>query len=107
MRIRFLESQYSQHASGFSFFGAIGVVPLQLTGGADAGVVHLVNSESAALPDDISSEIDFVVRRANARTELHDHLRGIGAEAIDHLPDRVVDDAKFGALASGMHKADR
>ena len=47
----------------------------------------------------------FVVRRANAGTELHDHVRGIGAEAFDHLSDRICDDAKLGAFAPGMHKA--
>ena len=74
---------------------------------ADAAVVDFMNTERAALPDDISSEIDFVVRRANAWAELHDYLLGIGAEAIDHLLDRVRDDAELGAFASGMHKADR
>src|SRR5439155_14040322 len=78
-----------------------------ITGGACAGVVDVLNGEGAALPDDFGGEIDFVVRRPNARTELHDHVRGIGAEAFDHLSDRVCDDAKFGAFASGMHKANR
>ena len=44
---------------------------------------------------------------ANAGTELHDHVRGIGAEAFNHLSDCVCDDAKLGAFAAGMHKADR
>src|SRR4051812_34329349 len=73
---------------------------------ADAGVVDFMNTERAALPDDISSEIDFVVRRANARTELHNQVRGIGPEAINHLSDRVRDDPELGTFASGMHKAD-
>ena len=34
-------------------------------------------------------------------------FRGIGAEAFNHLSDRVCDDAKLGAFASGMHKANR
>ena len=80
---------------------------LQVAGRANAGVVDLVNAERPAFPDDISGEIDFVVRRANAWAELHDYLLGIGAEAIDHLLDRVRDDAELGAFASGMHKADR
>src|SRR6266481_6132086 len=44
--------------------------------------------------------------RANTGTELHDHVRRIGAEAINHLPDRICDDAKLGAFAPGMHQTD-
>ena len=65
-----------------------------------------LNTERATLPDDFGGEIDFVVRRANTRAELHDHVRWIGAEAINHLPDRVGDDTKLGAFATGMHKTD-
>ena len=67
----------------------------------------MLNAERATLPDDFGSEIDFVMGWANTGTELHDHVRGIGAEAFNHLSDRVCDDAKLGAFASGMHKADR
>ena len=59
------------------------------------------------MPDDFGSEIDLVVGWANTGTELNDHIRGIGAEAFNHLSDRVCDDAKLGAFAAGMHKADR
>ena len=69
--------------------------------------MDVLNAERAALPDDFGGKIDFVMRRANAGTELHDHVRGIGAEAFNHLSDRVCDDAKLGAFASGMHKANR
>jgi hypothetical protein len=31
----------------------------------------------------------------------------MGAEAFDHLSDRVCHDAKLGAFAAGMHKANR
>src|SRR5436305_13694677 len=80
-----IESKHSQHTAGFSFFCTIGVVALQVAGRANAGLVDLVNAECAALPDEGGGEIDFVVRRANARTKLHDHLRGIGSEEINHL----------------------
>src|SRR5438477_12473413 len=46
------------------------------------------------------------MRGADARTELHDHVRRIGAEAIHHLPDRICDDAKLGTFAPGMHQTD-
>ena len=103
---RWIESNYGQHPAGFSFLGAIGVVAVQIAGGADAGVVDLLNAQRTTLPDDFGSEIDFIVRRANAGTKLHDHVGGIGAEAIDHLVNSVGDDAEFGAFAPRMHKAD-
>jgi hypothetical protein len=59
------------------------------------------------LPDDFGCEIDLVMGWANTRAELHDHVRGIGPEAFNHLSDRVCDDAKLGAFAAGMHKANR
>ena len=102
-----MQSKHGQHAAGFSFLGAIGVVATQITGSAPAGVVDVLNAERATLPDDFRSEIDLVVGWANTGTELNDHIRGIGAEAVNHLPDRVCDDAKLGAFASGMHKASR
>jgi hypothetical protein len=59
------------------------------------------------LPDDFGGEIDLVMGWANAGTKLDDHLRGIGAEAFNHLSDRVCDDAELGSFAAGMHKANR
>jgi hypothetical protein len=102
-----MHPNYGQHATGFSFLGAVGVVASQITGRARVGVVDLVNAERAALLDDLGRKIDFIVGRANAGTELYDHVRGIGAEAFNHLPDRVCDDGKLGAFASGMHEANR
>ena len=102
-----MQSNHGQHPPGLSFLSAVGVIATQITGSARAGVVDVLNAERPALPDDFGGEIDFVVRRANARTELHDHFRRIGPEAVDHLSNRVRDDAEFGALASGMHKPDR
>lgn len=66
----------------------------------------MFNTQRATLPDDFGSEIEFIVGRADARTELHDHVRGIGAETFHHLADRICHDTKFSAFASGMHKAD-
>ena len=69
--------------------------------------MDFLNAERATLPDDFGGEIDFVVGWANAGTELHDHVRGIGIEAFNHLSDRICNHAKLGAFASGMHKANR
>src|SRR2546430_5244516 len=102
-----MQPNHSQHAAGFSFLGAVGVVATQVTGSACAGVVDMLNAERATLPADFGGKIDLVMGWANTRAELYNHARGIGAEAFDHLSDRVCDDAKFGAFASGMHKANR
>ena len=67
----------------------------------------MLNAYRATLPADFGGKIDLVVGCANARTELHDQFRRIGAEASDHFSDRVCDDAKVGSFASGMHKANR
>ena len=101
------EAKHGQHAAGFSFFGAIGVVETQVTGSARAGVVDVLKAEPATLPADFGGKIDVVMGWANTRDELHNHACGIGAEAFNHLSDRVCDDAKLGAFASGMDKANR
>ena len=102
-----MQPKHGQHAAGFSFFGAVGIVATQITGSARAGGVDVLNAERATLPADFGGKIDLVMGWANTRAELHDHVRGIGAEAFNHLSDRVCDDAKFGAFASRMHKANR
>ena len=40
-----MQPNHGQHAAGFSFFGAVGVVATQITGGAHAGVVDVLNAE--------------------------------------------------------------
>ena len=107
IRNRRIESNQREHATGFSFFGAIGVVAIQIAGGADAGIVNLFHAQRATLPDNFRGEIDFVMRRTNTRAELHDRVRGIGAEAINHLRYGVRDNAELGAFASGVYKTDR
>jgi len=72
----------------------------QVTCRAGAGIVDLLYTECAALPDNFSGEIDFVVGWANAGAKLHYHVRRIRTEAFSHLPDGVCDDAKLGAFPS-------
>jgi len=69
--------------------------------------VDVLNTDCATLPDNFGGEIDFVVGWANTRTELNYHDRRIGAEAFNHLSDRVFDDAELGAFAARMDKANR
>ena len=80
---------------------------MEVTGSAHAGIVNFFHAESTTLPDNLRREIDLVMRRTNTWAELHNHACGIGAEAFNHLSDRVCDDAKLGAFASGMDKANR
>ena len=95
-----MKCKHGKHPAGFTFLGAIGIVAVQIAGGAESGVVDLLNAQRTTLPDDFGSEIDFIVRRANAGTELHDHLRRIGSEAINHFVNGIGDDAELGAFAS-------
>jgi hypothetical protein len=77
VRNRWIQSKDSEHAAGFSFFGAVGVVATQITGSARAGVMDVLNPERAALLADLVGKIDFVMWWANTRAELHDHIRWI------------------------------
>ena len=95
-----MQSNHGQHAAGFSFFGAVGVVATQITSGAYAGVMDLFYADGPALADDFGGEIDLVMGWANTRAELHNHVRWIGTEAFNHLSDRVCDDAKLSSFAS-------
>ena len=70
------------------------------------GVMNFLHAERATLPDNFRSEIDFVTRRTNTRAELHDHVCGIGAEALNHLRNRARDNAELGAFTPGMHQTD-
>src|SRR6476620_1211514 len=101
-----MQPNHGQHTAGFSFFGAVGVVATQITGGAYAGVMDLFYAGGPALADDFGGEIDLVMGWANTRAELHDHAMGIGSEAFNHLSDRVCHDTKLGSFAPGMHEAD-
>jgi len=78
-----------------------------VAGRAYARIVNFFHTQRATLPDNFRGEIDFVMRWANTGAELHDHARGIGAEAINRFPDRIRDDAELGAFASGVYKTDR
>jgi hypothetical protein len=60
----------------------------------------------STLFDNFRRKIDLVVRRANTRTQLNNHVCGIRSETLNHLCNCVADDAEFGAFASGMHQTD-
>jgi hypothetical protein len=100
------EAEQREHAAGFSFFGAVGIVQIEMAGGADAAVVDLFHALGAALLDDLSGEIDFVMGRSNAGTKLDDHVRGLATESRSHLLDCFRGDGQLGSFFSGMDEAD-
>lgn len=73
---RLQKSQERQHASSFSLFRAVRIVAIQIARGAKTAVVYGRNAQVAALSRYLSGKIRFIVRRTNARTELHDEIRG-------------------------------
>ena len=103
---RLQQSDQSQHAARSSFFGAVRIIAIDVAGSAYAGVVDFFHTKRTTLPDDFRCKIDFVVRRTNAGTELHDHVLGIRFKAFDHLIERICDDAELGAFAAGMDQTD-
>lgn len=100
------ETKERQHAAGAAFFGAIGIVKIGMAGGADAAFVDLFHALGAALLDDLRREIYFIMRRANAGTELHDHVRGFASESRSHLLDCFRGNGQLGSFFPGMHEAD-
>ena len=66
---------------------------LQIAGGADVAIVHVFNARVPALPDNLGRKIDFVMRRPDAWTQLHDQVRGFGVEVLLHQCDRFRNDS--------------
>src|SRR5256885_11511483 len=97
-----MKCKHGKHPAGFTFLGAIGIVAVQIAGGADSGVVDLLNAQRTTLPDDFGSEIDFIVRRGDAGAELHDHLPPVGSEAIHHFLNCICGAAQLRGLSSSM-----
>jgi hypothetical protein len=99
------QREEGEHATGASFFGAIRIVARQIAGSANAAIVDRRDSEIAALPCDLRSEINLIVRRANAGTELNDEIGCMRTKLCGHFVDRGRYDPKLGAFFAGMHEA--
>ncbi len=102
-----IQPEEREHAAGFSFFGAIRIIAIEIASGTLPRVVDLSHPLRATLLDNVLREIDFVMRRANAGTELHEQAGRIRSESRLHLRDRVGNDAELGSFASGMNETDR
>ena len=102
LALRIPQGEKRQHPSGAPFFGAIGIVAREIAGGADAGIVDGSNTQVAALPDNLRGEIDLVMRRANAGTELNHQIGRARAEPFRHDSDRVRNNSQLRAFLAGM-----
>ncbi len=76
--------QEREHSAGAAFFCAVGIVAGRLACSACAGIVNLLDAQRTALAEDLSGEVDLVVRRTNARTELNHEIAGNGTEPLTH-----------------------
>ena len=79
---------------------------LQIASCAHGAVVDFPHALVATLLDNFRREIDLVMRRTNAGTELHDQIARLRSELLDHLGDCIRNDAKLCALAAGMDETD-
>ncbi len=69
-------------------------------------IMHVAHSSGASLPHDLGCEVDLVMRRTNARAELHDEVFRSGAADLAHLLDRARNDAEFGAFPARVDEPD-
>jgi len=95
-----LEHENSPHPTGFSLFGSVGVVAVEMRGGADATIVIMPDATRVGLSLDFCGEVDFVVRRADAGTELDNEIFRIGVKCVAQARDGCGDDVAFGAATS-------
>jgi len=79
---------------------------LQIASGADTAIVDFPHALVATLLDNFRREIDLVMRRTNAGTELHDQIGRLRSELLDHLDDCIRNDAELGPFAAGMDETD-
>jgi hypothetical protein len=85
--------QHGQHPPGPAFLRAIRIVVLQVTSGADLVIVNLFDPAVATLAHDLRREIDFVVRRTDAGTQLNDEIGRFDPEPLSHEVDCAEHDS--------------
>lgn len=59
----------------------------KVAGGTDAAVVHFLDPRVATLSDNIGSEINFIVRRPDTWTELHNQISRRNSKFLSHRVD--------------------
>ena len=100
-----LQPEQREHSSGPRLFRTVRVVAVQVAGRAAACIVHLFDAGGACLSDDLSREINLVVRRSNAGAELNHEFGWTRAEAFPHCLDRAPDDHQLRSFLPGMDEA--
>lgn len=103
----FSEPEKGQHSPGPSFFRSIRIVIVKIAGGANAAVMHFLDTRRSALPDYFRREIDFVVGWPDTRAKLRDQFGWLDAESAFQQSDRSRCDFEFRAFATGVHQGDR
>ena len=77
---------------------------LQIASCAGAAIMDSLHALVATLLDNFRGEIDLVMRRTNAGTELNDKIGRTRTKLNGHSFDPDWDDTKFGAFFSRMHE---
>ena len=77
-----------------------------MTSGADSAVVDLLHTAGSTLPNNLRREIDLVMGRPNAGTELDDEIGRRRTKTLVHEFDRSRSDFELGAFLSRMHESD-
>src|SRR2546421_44648 len=101
------QREQRKHAPGLSFFGAVRIVALSVASSAGAGVVNLFYAGGAALLNNVRREIDFVMGRSNARTQLHHQVLRVRSEVFPHRLNRLRRDCLLGPFFTGVNQTDR
>jgi hypothetical protein len=78
---------------------------LQVTSGADLVIVNLFDPALATLSHNLRREIDFVMRRTDAGTQLNDEIGRLDPEFLPHQVDCTVHNSERGSFFSGMNQA--
>lgn len=79
---------------------------LQIARGADSGIVHVLYASVVTLPNNFRSEIDFVMWRSNAWTELDDEIRRIRFEMSGQCGDDFGHNCELGSFLTRVHQPD-
>src|SRR5437588_4224240 len=104
-RRRLQQSHHGQHPPGPTFLRAIRIVVLQVTSSADLVIVNLFDPALATLSHNLRREIDFVMRRTDAGTQLNDEIGRLDPEFLPHQVDCTTHNPEHGPFFSGMNQS--
>src|SRR5437870_8701393 len=76
------EPEEREHAAGLSLLGSIRIVTREIASGADVAIGNVLHPRDPTLPNDLGGKVHFVMRRTNARTQLHSQIRRIRSKML-------------------------